>query len=129
MIKTIKHTLNIIRHHLRDLTTGGKRSSQWHTVEKHFLAANPKCAVCETTEHPQIHHKSPFHLFPEKELDLTNLITLCMKKGFDCHLLVGHGSSFKAYNPNIELDAAKARNHPELLPEIIKEAKLNRKMV
>jgi 5-methylcytosine-specific restriction endonuclease McrA len=51
-----------------------------------------------------VHHKKPFHLFPQLELEPTNLITLCMESGKDCHIKLGHGDNFKAYNPNVEED-------------------------
>jgi hypothetical protein len=46
----------------------------------------------------------PFHLKPELELDLKNLIVLCMGPN-ECHLLLGHGDNFKKYNPYIAADA------------------------
>jgi len=68
----------------------------------------------------------PFHLDPAKELDPTNLITLCMSKK-ECHLYIGHGGSFKQYNPNVRSDAAQALAHPEKFDQIVKTAFDNRK--
>ena len=72
-----------------------------------------------------VHHKKPFHLFPELELESTNLITLCMDGDKDCHIKLGHGGSFKAYNPNVEEDVkVVAQNfNMELLTEVAVKAK------
>lgn len=88
-----------------DKTRGATRSSQWPTVRRNHLKANPACAVCGEAKKVQVHHKRPFHLHPELELDPTNLITLCEKPGRDCHLVFGHAGDFKGYNPSVEADA------------------------
>jgi hypothetical protein len=54
----------------------------------------------------QVHHVKPFHLLPELELDESNLISLCMGPN-ECHLFIGHGDSFRCYNPNVREDAEK----------------------
>jgi hypothetical protein len=69
----------------------------------------------------------PFHLDPNKELDTTNLITLCMGEK-ECHLHIGHGGSFRQYNPNVRTDAATVLAHPEKFDQIIKRASDNRKV-
>lgn len=102
---------------------GEKRSSLWPKVEKDFLSKNPACAACGSSKHLNVHHKRPFHLHPELELDETNLITLCMDK--DCHLLIGHGDNFKAYNPNVEQDVLAAKNGEDL-SKVAERAKQNR---
>ncbi len=113
MLKTIKkhlvHASRVVRHALRDHATGGKRSSKWPKVEKQYLHDHPFCAACLMKTNLNVHHKQPFHLNPALELDESNLITLCMAPGFDCHILLGHGDYFKAYNPNVAADAATSR--------------------
>lgn len=87
-------------------SVGEKRSSQWGKVRAEHLKNNPACAVCGNTKGVEVHHIVPFHLNPEKELDPTNLITLCRKaKCINCHLCVGHCGSFKSYNPIVEESA------------------------
>lgn len=83
-----------------------KRSSRWPTVRANFLSKNNSCAACGQTDHLQVHHVKPFHLDPSKELDESNLITLCEDE-YLCHLHVGHLGSFKSENPNVREDAAK----------------------
>lgn len=85
------------------------------------------CSACGTAEHIQVHHMRPFHLFPALELDESNLISLCMGSNL-CHLLIGHGDSFKAWNPNVVLDAASALADPIHRNDVIVRAKLNRKL-
>lgn len=127
MIKSIKHGINLLRHSLRDVGISAKRSNKWPTVEKHFREANPTCAACGGKNNLNVHHCIPFHLDPSKELDQTNLITLCMSNR-ECHLLIGHAGSFKQYNPNVREDAAKALAHPNRFDQIVKEAMANKKI-
>lgn len=81
-----------------------KRSSHWPTLRKHVLEKNPCCAVCGGTDFLEVHHKKPFHLHPELELEEKNLIVLCEAPGHCCHLVFGHLLSWHAYNPHVEED-------------------------
>lgn len=121
MIKTIKHAVNLLRNSLRDVGVSEKRSSQWPTVEKHFIEKNPTCAACGGKERLNVHHCMPFHLDKALELDEKNLITLCMGEK-ECHLHIGHSGSFKLYNPNVRKDAADALAHPSNFDKIVKKA-------
>ena len=103
---------------------GMARSPKWPHVEKLHLKLEPACACCGSTKKLNVHHKKPFHLFPESELDLNNLITLCMDK--ECHIKVGHGGDFKDYNPNVAEDAAKVLANQSLFEEVVTEAEKNR---
>lgn len=127
MFKAIKHGINLFRHTVRDIGVSAKRSDKWPTVEKHFREAHPTCAACGGKDRLNVHHCMPFHLDPAKELDPNNLITLCMGEK-ECHLHIGHGGSFKQYNPNVRKDAAEALAHPNKFNEIVKEAMENRKV-
>lgn len=86
---------------------GARRSSGWPKIREAHLRANPACAVCGGTKKLEVHHKKPFHLHPELELEVLNLITLCEAKqyGLNCHLLIGHLGSYRSYNLNVEQDA------------------------
>lgn len=81
-----------------------KRSPKWPSVRKEWLAENPTCLACGKTANKlvanwtmQVHHKQPFHLFPNRELDKTNFATLCGNPR--CHLGDGHCGNFKKWNP------------------------------
>lgn len=77
------------------------RSPKWRIVRDWFVKNNPQCCVCETKSNLEVHHIEPYHLFPEKELDKMNLMTLCER----CHLFVGHLGSWQAWNPGVVSDA------------------------
>ena len=84
------------------------RSSKWPKVRKKHLEKNPCCAVCGATAKLNVHHIKPYHLFPELELEESNLITLCEcgKGGVNCHLFIGHLGNYKKINPDSVKDAA-----------------------
>ena len=110
IIKTIKDKIKGIP---------GTRSPKWQTVRKKFIEANPECALCGSLEKVEIHHKKPFHLHPELELDVNNLIGLCEsgKNGIICHRAFGHLGDYKSFNKNIDEDIAawkqKINNRPK----------------
>ena len=83
---------------------GGVRSNRWPRIRRDFLSINPTCAACGKAKKflkpLEIHHIQPYNLFPEKELEFDNLITLCRL----CHLLFGHLDSFRSYNLNVKID-------------------------
>ena len=88
------------------IPAGTKRSGEWPRVRDAHLAKFPNCAVCDGSKKVNVHHKKPFHLHPELELDPTNLITLCEGVGtWNHHLWVGHLGSFKSLNSTVEQDA------------------------
>jgi 5-methylcytosine-specific restriction protein A len=104
---------------------GEKRSPKWPKVEEDFRAAHPQCECCGTRQGLQVHHIKPFHLDPVLELDETNLITLCMSEN-ECHLRVGHGDDFKAYNPNVVQDIQEVHAGKYTLLTVTERAKTNR---
>ena len=97
---------------IRDKVVAGKtkRSSEWPKVRKAYLKDHPTCAVCDSTKKAEVHHRKPFHIYPELELDPKNFITLCEGKEFGiiCHLISGHLDCFKWENPNVDSDVKKA---------------------
>lgn len=64
------------------------------------------CQMCGGTEKLQVHHIHPFHLHPELELEQQNLITLCEKRGHDCHFVMGHFHDWRLFNPTVRSDSA-----------------------
>lgn len=122
----LTHLVRKVRHALRD-GISSKRSSHWAAARKAHLALFPTCAACGATKRLNVHHVRPFHLHPDLELDPTNFITLCMT--LDCHLLVGHGNNFRAYNPDVRADAAlvlASTDKAATLKEVAKTAKAKR---
>lgn len=99
-----------------------RRSGRWRAVRAAHLAAHPACEVCGGADKLEVHHKQPFHLNPALELDPANLITLCEanKGGVNCHLHFGHLGCYRAFNPDVAVDApawrAKLAARPLALP-------------
>lgn len=85
------------------------RSSRWPALRQQHLEREPACAFCGSKDDLQVHHVLPFHLYPSRELDETNLITLCGPKGNHCHFMWGHLGSYERWNPDVRQDAARYR--------------------
>lgn len=83
-----------------------KRSGNWSKVREAHLKDFPTCSACGGKESVEVHHKKPFHLHPELELDPTNLISLCESKkyGVNCHLFFGHLGNYKVENSEVDSD-------------------------
>ena len=100
---------------------GASRSSEWPAFKKEYALTHlPVCAICGGTAQLNLHHLRPFHVFPELELDPTNVVWLCNAKL--CHIRVGHLSNFTSINPNGAADIViwrdKIRNRPNTPEEI-----------
>jgi 5-methylcytosine-specific restriction protein A len=80
------------------------RSPRWSAVRGAHLKRNPTCAACGTKEKLEVHHVHPFHLFPNLELEPSNLLTLC-ETGGNCHIMLGHLKHWKSYNLGVRKDA------------------------
>lgn len=92
------------------------RSPRWDKVREAHLVLFPICAACGSRLKLNVHHIKPFHLFPELELEPSNLITLCEGDVVNCHLLFGHLRSWHSFNEDVRADAAvmlvKIRRRP-----------------
>jgi 5-methylcytosine-specific restriction endonuclease McrA len=84
------------------------RSSGWSALRKRHLAKQPTCQACGKKTQLAVHHIIPLHVDKSKELDPTNLITLCENPHSTfCHYTFGHlGISWLRYDANIIADAA-----------------------
>lgn len=107
----MKFKLMLVR--LRDAFQGkapllSKRSREWPEIRRQHLQFFPNCAVCGGDKTIEVHHIEPFHLRPELELNLQNLITLCESKkaGVTCHQWFGHLGNYQLFNPTVVEDAA-----------------------
>ena len=78
----------------------GEGSSQWRTVRDRYAEAHPLCAFCGSAA-VDVHHIQPFHLFPTRELDPNNLVSLCRVH----HFIYGHAGDWKGYNPDVLVDS------------------------
>lgn len=70
------------------------RSSRWYNLRKRYLKIHDHCAACCSNTSLEVHHIVPFHIDKAKELDPSNLITLCRH----CHLVLGHLRDYDIYN-------------------------------
>jgi len=102
--------MNILEH-LKDriqgkAPKGAKRSSKWRKVRKEHIKKHPRCALCNSNKKIEVHHKIPFHIAPDLELEPENLMTLCEsgEKGVICHRFFGHLSNYRKWNLAIEQD-------------------------
>ena len=104
--------LKIVRKVFPQVVTFKWRSPKWGGVRKEYLKKYPKCACCNSIKRLNVHHIRPFHLFPDLELVLENLISLCK----NCHIVVGHLDNWASFNITVRTDAAymnkKVRRRP-----------------
>lgn len=101
MIENLKHFI------FGDPIFGGvPRSPLWSAVRKQHLKKFPRCAVTGSTTDLEVHHIKPYHLYPELELQDSNLITLTTKFGsLNVHLWFGHLGNFQSWNENVREDS------------------------
>jgi 5-methylcytosine-specific restriction protein A len=86
-----------------------QRSTRWASVRDAFLEVHNECAVCGGGRFLEVHHIKPYHLFPEKELDIGNLIVLCDSPARRCHFVFGHLMDWRCYDPQIRNTARMMR--------------------
>jgi 5-methylcytosine-specific restriction endonuclease McrA len=89
------------------------RSSSWSKVRKQHISEFPKCAACGRSKKLDVHHIVPVSVDPSKELDPSNLITLCSDP---CHFVFGHLMDYKSWNKDVVNDTKvylnKVKNKP-----------------
>lgn len=90
-----------VRQDERDLLIKSPRNPKWDSFRDKYVALYPCCAACGTSKCIDVHHIRPFHLYPELELDVHNLVSLCSRH----HLLFGHLENWSAWNPDVVNDA------------------------
>jgi 5-methylcytosine-specific restriction endonuclease McrA len=110
------HLFRVVHAALRE-SAKASRSPEWRAVEKHKVATQGTCEICGSTKRLQVHHVEPFHVEPDKELDPSNLVVLCMDTN-ECHFRVGHGGGqghgWRGWNPKIREHIAEAKQGKEL---------------
>ena len=77
-----------------------RRDPRWSTARKDYLKHHPVCVACGTKNKLEVHHVIPVHVDKGRELDPTNMITLCQ----DDHLVFGHFHDWQAWNPAAAVD-------------------------
>ena len=88
------------------------RSSKWTVVRKEYLKENNSCCACDKKDKLEVHHIEPYHVNPNRELDPSNLITLCKS----CHFTIGHLMDWTSWNIDVIIDSrvylSKVKNRP-----------------
>jgi 5-methylcytosine-specific restriction endonuclease McrA len=92
----------------------GERSSAWPALRRKWLQDHGECSACGTKEDLTVHHIVLFSVDPSRELDPTNLITLCEKH----HFLIGHDPdgpgpkrpNWRTGNPSVQIHAEWVKN-------------------
>lgn len=82
---------------MENIFAGTPRSPGWDNVRNTWIVNNNFCRCCGSRFNLEVHHIRPYHLWPEFELESTNLITLCREH----HLEFGHLNSWYSYNLDI----------------------------
>ena len=80
--------------------TAHDRSPKWPALRNAYIKVHPSCIVCGKPAE-EVHHVVPVHIDPSKELDISNLCSVCS----DDHLRIGHLGNFQNVNPDILLHA------------------------
>ena len=88
------------------------RSPSWRKVRSEHIKQQPFCQACGSKNKLEVHHIEPYNINPDRELDPTNLITLCKT----CHFVFGHLMDYKSWNPSVINDCVsylkKINNKP-----------------
>jgi hypothetical protein len=87
------------------LVGANPRSSKWPALRLQHLEIEPACVACGQSRRIEVHHVVPVSVAPERELDSTNLITLCRRD----HLTFGHFGNFQRWNPHTREHAEQYR--------------------
>jgi 5-methylcytosine-specific restriction enzyme A len=107
MLNLLRRLMGLSSGEIEALAT--PRSAGWRVLRKQHLGMHPECIVCGSRKKVVPHHVVPFHVDPSRELDPSNLVTLCESPTFNCHLFFGHLKRWDRYNPNVVEDAATWR--------------------
>ena len=92
------------------------RSSQWVTMRKEHLKKQPVCMGCGSNKKLEVHHIEPYHVDKSKELDPSNLITLCKS----CHFTIGHLMDWNSWNIDVIMDCKVYLDKVKKRPYLIK---------
>ncbi len=76
---------------------GIHRSPKWPALEHEYKHEHPNCENCGSKTNVVVHHKIPVHVDATRELDKTNLMSLCENKTMNCHLMIGHAGNWQSY--------------------------------
>jgi len=84
---------------------GARRAGGWSAFRRQFMQMRPICEVCGRKRGLEAHHVIPFHVAPDLELEIHNLVALCRR----CHLLIGHLGGWSRVNLDVLADVTALR--------------------
>lgn len=106
------------------------RSPRWKRVRAAHLREHPSCEACGSFRSIEVHHVVPFQVDPERELDPSNLQTLCRFH----HFRIGHDQDgdrenhepdWRTWNRNTWNDATRLRHAQSRVQHLVAEARRN----
>ena len=132
-----------LAHLVKDVVRTGSfklRSPHWPAFCKSLERAPGYngCIACGSMEEVEWHHVESFHECPERELDATNVVPLCMDRRpggtvRECHLNIGHKppgaqhGDWRVNNPYVRFDAAaqlqKLKASKTVAQQLVREMK------
>lgn len=98
MIYTLLQTVGIEPYAVGHPLRVAGRASGWTALRQRHLRTNPVCIITGAKVNLDVHHVRPVHLFPELELDPSNLRTI---RG-DLHLAIGHCGNWSLWNADFD---------------------------
>lgn len=108
--------LPIIRH---AICMSQGRSSKWPALERKFLKEHPECVICGRPA-KIVHHCVPVSWDPSKELDESNLRSICCESE---HRLIAHLNCYTSYNSRFDSDAftllGQIQNRPKKMTAVV----------
>lgn len=91
------------------------RSGKWPALRDKWLKEHPTCCISGLKMDLEVHHVKPVHLFPDLELEWSNLRTASRPY----HFLCGHYCNWSDWNKDFDqhaaewLDRIRSRSHAE----------------
>jgi hypothetical protein len=79
------------------------RSPKWRALQQRFVREKKCCFITRLRVDLEVHHKIPYHVRPDLELEWDNLCLLTRP----VHYLIGHHCNWAYYNQNFEEEAAR----------------------
>jgi hypothetical protein len=113
------------------VAAGLRRSDKWPALERKMLEQQPFCSRCGGRTELCVHHCAPFHIEPSEELDVRNLLVVCIGP-LHCHLQC-HCGDWSAFDVNCREHSAEylkvlrtARKFPKDWPQVaVKEESMS----
>ena len=84
-----------------DFFAEAARDPKWRTFRNNYLV-DKRCAICDSPENLELHHKKAFRDHPELELSSDNVVALCENPSRNCHFVFGHLMNWRLINDDLD---------------------------